>query len=111
MKEKIDLFIELSLQQCKKDDYADPKKIKIHNKSLEELLKLKAEINITESEDMMQTLLLHNDSRVKINASQCCMEKYILVEQAKATLENVIKTEVDSTLIFSAKQLLKQYTN
>ena len=34
MKEKIDLFIELSLQQCKKDDYADSEKVKIHNKAV-----------------------------------------------------------------------------
>ena len=46
MKEKSDLFIELSLQQCKKDDYADSKKVKMHNKAVEKLSKLKDEITV-----------------------------------------------------------------
>ena len=105
------MFIELSLQQCKKDDYADSEKVKIHNKAVGKLSKLKDEIITSESEDMMQILLLHNDSRVKINAAQFCLEQQILIDSAKNALQEVFNKEIDLSLIFSAKQLLKQYTN
>ena len=110
MKEKIDLFIELSLQQCKKDDYADSKKVKMHNKAVEKLSKLKDEITVIESEEILKILLLYNDSRVKINAAQFCFEKQVLIEDAINSLNEVVKTEKDTTLNFLAKMLLKNET-
>jgi len=111
MKEKIDLFIELSLQQCKKDDYGNPESVRIHNKAVGKLSVLKTQINITESKEEFKTLLLHNDSRVKINAAEFCLEQQILIDNARNSLQEVLDTETDSTLIFSAKQLLKQNIN
>lgn len=111
MKEKIDLFIELSLQQCKNEDYGNSKSVKIHNEAVEKLSKLKTQINITESKEEFKTLLLHNDSRVKINAAQFCFDQQILIYNAKNALQEVLNNETDSTLIFSAKQILKQNIN
>ena len=109
MKEKIDLFIELSLQQCKKDDYGDSKKVKLHNEATEKLTRLKMQMSDIETKEMLM-LLNYNDSRVKINAAQFCFEKQVLIEDAINSLNEVVNTEKDTTLNFSAKILLENGT-
>ena len=82
----------------------------MHNKAVEKLSKLKDEITVIESEEILKILLLYNDSRVKINAAQFCFEKQVLIEDAINSLNEVVKTEKDTTLNFSAKMLLKNET-
>ena len=108
MKEYYDLFVELSLQQCYKSDYANKEKVKIHNSASKKLNKLQEEMKNKLSEEMLHKLLTHEDDRVKVNAASFCLQSEVLVEQAVLTLKRVINASDDPTLCFTAKMLLKR---
>ena len=106
MKNYYDLFVQLSLQQCTKNDYVDKLKVKKHNEAIRKLNKLQNEITQNISEDMLNMLLNHEDDRVKINAASFCLHSKILVEQSVLVLKNIIANSDDETICFSAKMLL-----
>ncbi len=100
-----DWFIELSLQQCKSDDYKNDLKVKLHNRATRLLQSKMKEIN---DQCTLLELLSHNDDRVKLNASLRCIQLNILVEKNIDVLNRIINTSEDSSIRFSAKMLLKQ---
>lgn len=110
MKDFINSFVELSLQQCTKNDYADKLKVKKHNTASKKLKKLQDEMKQSVSEDILHVLLNHEDDRVKVNAASFCLQSEILIDQAVFTLKRIIDVSDDSTICFSAKMLL-QNTN
>ena len=109
MKDYRNLFIELSLQQCTKDDYTDKLKIKKHNAACKKLKILQEEMRQHIHEDVFLSLLDHEDDRVKINAAAFCLQLGILVEKSILTLKKLIDTPDDSTICFSAKMLLQKH--
>ena len=109
MKDYYNLFVELSLQQCTKNDYANKLKVKKHNAASKKLNKLQDEMKKNVSEDILYVLLNHEDDRVKVNAASFCLQSEILVEQSVLTLEKIIDASDDSTICFSAKMLLQKY--
>ena len=111
MKDYYNLFIELSLQQCTKNDYANKLKVKTHNAACKKLRQLQAEMKENVSEEMLHMLLNHEDDRVKVNAASYCLQMKILVEQAILALKKVIDISDDSTICFSAKMLLQNENN
>ncbi len=100
-------FIELSLQQCMHQDYADKSKVKKHNVASKRLQQLKAEMKTIDCIDMLDMLLSHEDDRVKINAAALCIEMSVLTERAASILKAIIEFSKDRTLQFSAKMLLQ----
>lgn len=109
MKDYYDLFVELSLQQCTENDYADKLKVKKHNEASKKLENLKDEMKHKAGEDVLRLLLNHEDDRVKVNAASFCLQSEVLIEQAVFTLEKIIDTSNDSTICFSAKMLLQKH--
>ena len=109
MKDYYILFVELSLQQCTKNDYANKLKVKKHNAASKKLNKLQDEMKQNVSEDILYVLLNHEDDRVKVNAASFCLQSEILVEQSVLTLKKIIDVSDDSTICFSAKMLLQKY--
>ncbi len=109
MKDYYNLFVELSLQQCTKNDYANEQKVKKHNAAAKKLNKLQDEIMKNISNDTLCALLNHEDDRVKVNAASFCLDSKVLVEQSILTLEKIIADSDDSTICFSAKMLLQKY--
>ena len=109
MKDYYNLFVELSLQQCTKNDYVNKLKVKKHNEAFKKLKKLQDEMKQNMSDDVLYLLLNHEDDRVKVNAASFCLQLEILVEQAVLTLERIIDVSDDSTICFSAKMLLQKY--
>lgn len=109
MKDYYDLFVELSLQQCVKSDYANRLKVKKHNAASKKLKELQDEMTQHISEDTLCALLNHEDDRVRINAASFCLNSGVLVEQSILTLEKIIADSDDSTICFSAKMLLQKY--
>ncbi len=109
MKDYYKLFVELSLQQCAKNDYADKLKVKRHNTASKKLKKLQDEMKQNVSEDIMYALLNHEDDRVKVNAASFCLQSESLTDQAVLTLKKIIDVSNDSTICFSAKMLLQKY--
>ena len=107
MKDYYDLFIELSLQQCTKSDYANKEKVKIHNLAAKKLRQLQEEMKLSLSEEMLRKLLRHEDDRVKVNVASFCLQSEVLVEQAVLTLKKVVEASDDPTLCFTAKMLLE----
>ena len=107
MKDYYDLFIELSLQQCSKSDYANKEKVKIHNSADKKLRQLQEEKKHSLSEEMLCKLLRHEDDRVKVNVASFCLQSEVLVEQAVLTLKKVVEASDDPTLCFTAKMLLE----
>ena len=109
MKDYYNTFVDLSLQQCKKSDYADKLKVKKNNVAFKKLNSMQEEMKQNVSEEIWFALLNHKDDRVKVNAASFCLKFKILVEQAVLTLEKVKDCSDDSTISFSAKMVLKLY--
>ena len=107
MKDYYNLFVELSLQQCTKNDYANKQKVKKHNEASKFLKKLQDEMNKNVDNDVLYSLLKHEDDRVKINAASFCLHCGILIDHAVLTLRKIIDTSDDSTIRFSAEILLQ----
>ncbi len=101
------LFIELSLQQCTKNDYADKLKVKAHNMASKKLQQLQIEMKKFDCTEILRMLLSHDDCRVRINAASLCLQMHVLIDKAILTLKKIIDSSDDSTLCFSAKMLLK----
>ena len=101
------LFVELSLQQCAKNDYADREKVRRNNAASKKLLVLQEKMKKNADEDVLYALLAHEDDRVKINAASFCLQLGLLIEPSILTLKKIANDSGDSTLCFSAKILLK----
>ena len=101
--------MELSLQQCTKNDYANKLKVTKHNEVTEKLNKMQAEMMQNISDDTLCALLNHEDDRVKVNAASFCLRSNVLVEKSILTLEKIIADSDDSTIRFSAEMLLQEY--
>lgn len=81
------MFVELSLQQCTKNDYANRLKVRAHNAAAKELRQLQAEMKQNNSEEILCRLLDHKDNRVKVNAASLCLQMNILVDQVVLVLK------------------------
>lgn len=62
-------FVDISLQQCREDDYLDPKKIRAHNIAMRKMKRLQRELQSNGVTDFCQKLLKHEDDRVRMNAA------------------------------------------
>ena len=109
MKDYYNLFVELSLQQCTKNDYGNKLKVKKHNAAYKKLNKLQDEMMKNIGDDALHALLNHEDDRVKVNAASFCLNSEVLVEQSILTLEKIIAGSDDPTICFSAKMLLQKF--
>lgn len=107
MKDYYNLFVELCLQQCTKEDYADKQKVKAHNAAFKALQQLQAEMQKMDSTEILRKLLSYEDDRVKINAASLCLQMHILVEEATCALQSIVDFSGDATLRLSAKTLLQ----
>ncbi len=105
MDDSYDIFIQLCLQQCKKEDYRDKAKVKAHNASFQALRQMETELAKTDRAPMLEKLLLHEDDRVKLNAAAMCLRQKILTEKALAILSDLAKESEDETLRLSAKMV------
>ena len=109
MKDYYSTFVELSLQQCKKSDYGDKRKVKRNNVAFTKLNSMQEEMKQNFSEEKLCALLNHEDDRVKVNAAVFCLKFNILLEKAVLTLEKIRDGLDDSTISFSAEMTLKLY--
>lgn len=107
MRDYYNLFVQLSLKQCLKDDYASKAKVRAHNRAADKLTKLWEEMSKTDCSDLLCTLLAHQDDRVKINASAMCLKYNICVDVAVSTLRDVMNFSNDGILSFNAEMLLR----
>ena len=107
MKDYYSLFIELSLQQCAKNDFTNKFKVRHHNAALRKLKQLQTEMMQNDCEEILHMLLSHKDNRVRVNAADLCLQMNILVKQAVLVLENIAEISDDPTMCFSAEMLLK----
>ena len=78
MKDYYNLFVELSLQQCTKNDYENKLKVKKHNAAYKKLNKLQDEMMKNIGDDALHALLNHEDDRVKVNAASFCLNSEVL---------------------------------
>lgn len=108
MKDYYSLFVELSLQQCAKNDYKDKSKVNAHNIAFTKLERLKRKIREGQNEDILLKLLSHEDNRVKINAASLCLQMNVFLEQSVTVLKKIITDSDDSTICFAAKMILKE---
>lgn len=111
MKDYYNLFVNLSLQQCTKNDYTNKFRVDAHNKATKKLICLQSEMKKEDCMDTLRMLLNHNDDRVVINAAATCLQMNILVNQAISALERIIDSSGDPTICLSAKMLLRQNKN
>lgn len=107
MKDYYKLFVELSSQQCTKNDYANKAKVQKSNTASKKLKLLQDEMKQNVNEDILYMLLNHEDERVKVNAASFCLQSEILVDYAILTLKKIIAVSDDVTISFSAKMLLQ----
>ncbi len=107
MEDMYNLFVELSLQQCFKDDYLDKHKVTAHNQASSELRSLKDTMCKEDCTQVLQKLLQHPDARVKINAASLCIQMAILYTEVTLELDKIIKDTNDSSICFAAKMLQK----
>ncbi len=107
MKDYYNAFVQLSMQQCTKNDYEDKKKVKQHNAALKKLQHLQFKMKEFDCTEILNMLLFHEDDRVKMNAASLCLQIGVLTDRAEMILKNIIETSEDSTICFSAKMILK----
>ena len=107
MKNYYDLFVQLSLQQCLRNDYGDKEKVKAHNKASKKLRQLQSEMKENDCADVLFNLLDYNDDRVRVNAAYLCLQMNIHTDKVLRTLKNVVDNTTDPTLAFSAKMALE----
>ena len=107
MKNYYDLFVQLSLQQCSKNDYGDKEKMKAHNKASKKLRQLQEEMKTNDCAGVLNNLLDYNDDRVRINAAYLCLKMNIHKDKVLQTLKDVVDNTTDPTLAFSAKMALQ----
>ena len=100
-------FVDISLQQCREDDYLDPKKIRAHNIAMRKMKRLKRELQSNGVTDFCQKLLKHEDDRVRMNAAVLCLQLQFCKTEAVETLSHIAHSSTDNTLRFSAKMVLK----
>lgn len=111
MKDYYNLFVNLSLQQCTKNDYTNKLGVDAHNRATKKLICLQSEMKKEDCTDTLCMLLNHNDDRVVINAAATCLQMNTLVNQAISVLERIIDSSGDPTICLSAKMLLRQNKN
>lgn len=109
MKDYYNSFVELSLQQCAKNDYANKEKVRKHNAASKKLLALQEEMKKNADEEVLYALLGHEDDRVKLNAASFCLQLGLLIEPSVLTLKKLANDSDDSTICFSAKMLLETH--
>ena len=102
------LFVELALQQCTKNDYADKEKREKHNVAAKKLEQLKAKMRTYDCEDILGKLLAHEDDRVKINAASMCMQMNVRSAEATHALQSIVAASEDAAMCFAAQMLLRQ---
>lgn len=107
MKDYYNLIVELSLQECKKEDYCDKKKLRAHNAAALKLFKLRPEMKQYDCDEILRRLLSHEDDRVKNNAGAICLYNDVIPDEAEIALKNVMESSSDPTLRFSAEMILK----
>lgn len=108
MKDYLNLFVELSLQQCTEADYSDKQKVKWHNAAIKKLRQLETEMIKNDNLASLSLLLDHNDHRVIVNAASFCLRIGILTDQVVTSLERLIRDSDDKTVCFAAKMLMNQ---
>ncbi len=106
MKDHYELFIQLSMQQCAKDDYANKQKVEEHNLASKKR-QLQDEMKNIGRVEILENLLCHEDDRVKINAAALCLEMRVFIEKASLVLKNIMESSSDTTLCFSARMILQ----
>lgn len=107
MKDYYKLFIDLSLQQCLKDDYADKERVKAHNKASKKLRQLQKEMKQNDCSDILCDLLKYQDDRVKVNAVFLCLQMNTHREKAGQIAREIIEGSSDPTIVFTAKTALQ----
>ena len=107
MKDYFNLFIQLSKQQCLKNDYIDKQKLKKHNFASRKLKEIREEMKKSDCSAVLENLLRYDDERVKLNAATACIEMGVFIDDATNVLLEIIEKSDDSTLSFSAKMILK----
>lgn len=107
MKDYYSCFVELSLRQCTKNDYADKKKVRVHNEMSKKLLELQTEMSRSDCTEVLHKLLSHEDDRVRCNAASMCLQIGVLPEKAVLVLKKIADSSTDPTVQFSAKMLLQ----
>ena len=101
-----DLYIENCLKLCLQDDYIDRRKLRAHNRAMDILAKLEAELTAHE----LRQLLTHEDERVRLNAAAACLRRQLCYDEAVETLREIEARSTDGTLGLAAKMLLKTKT-
>ena len=101
-----DLYIENCLKLCFQDDYIDRRKLRAHNRAMDTLEKLEAELTVHE----LRALLTHEDERVRLSAAAACLRRQLCYDEAVETLREIEAHSTDGTLGLAAKMLLKTKT-
>lgn len=101
-----DLYVGNCLKLCLQDDYGNRKKLRAHNKAMDNLAKLEAEMTPS---DFLR-LLVHEDERVRLNAAAACVRRKLCYDEAVATPEEVEAHSPDGTLSLAAKMVLRTMT-
>lgn len=106
MKDYYELFVQLSLIYCKKEEYSCSKKVKAHNVAQKKLLKLQDELIKNKNYDIMLSLLEHEDEHVALNAAMMCLKANVHNRQARLIIERIYTSSKDELLRFSADMIL-----
>ena len=107
MKDFYSLFVEYCTMLCRKDDYADKKKVKAHNTAAAKLEGILGELKQNDALQVLSELLEHDDDTVKLNAAACCLKASLYCDEATNILKKIARSSDDKALQFSAKMLLK----
>ncbi len=106
MTDNYEKFVQLATQLCKAEDYASRSKVRTHNKAMDKLSQLEAEMVKADCTGDLTMLLRHNDERARLNAAAMCIQHGLMDGVAEQVLTKLTKCS-DKTIGFAAEMLLK----
>lgn len=109
MKDYYNIFIQCSMSRCLSfDDLIDKKRLRIHNKAMDQLSSLQKEMFMESDKcaGITHELLIHEDERVRIGAGAYCIHAQILIEEGVNTLIEIRDNSKSKYMRVSAGQNL-----
>jgi hypothetical protein len=89
------------------NDYGDKKKVRAHNRAMDELLKLEKELSNPEGYEVLHELLFHENDHVILSSAMLCLNLKIHEKEVVERIKFVQHTSPDPLVRFEAEMMLK----
>ena len=107
MKDYYKIFVELCSHLCYADDYGSKKKVRVHNRAMDKIVKLENELDTPEGAEILLKLLFHENDHVILSSAMLCLKLKLHENEVKERVKYVHQNSKDHTIRFDAKMMLQ----